>query len=151
MIHTLRKPNFGYDIEPFTTTVDMKNKLFCTFSTEQELEETINSIKSTYHILYNKIFILYSEEQGEYLTTYNVDLGNIHGFLKNTILVHRKKQTNTLYTINALNSLILSLNSGVPDNKYQIDWDNYKNSVILTKDQEVNILKTKLFRIVETL
>jgi hypothetical protein len=32
--------------------------------------------------------------------------------LENTILLHRKKESNTLYTINALNDLICSLNEG---------------------------------------
>jgi len=150
MIHTLNRPNFGYDIEPFTSTANMKNKLFCTFSTEEDLEQTVDTIQDKYQILYNKIFVLYSEEQQEYVVTYNVDLGNVNGFIKNTILVHRKKQTNTLYTINALNSLISSLNNGVQDNNYQITWEDYKNCIILTKQQEVNILKTKLFNIIQT-
>lgn len=149
MTHNLVRPYFGYDIEPFTSATNMKNKLFCTFSTEDEIDQTLDTIKNTYQILYNKIFILYSEEQGEYLFTYNVDLGNVHGFLKNTILVHRKKQTNTLYTINALNSLISSLNNGYTDPDYIINWENYKNCIILTKQQEVNIVKTKLFNIIE--
>ena len=33
---------------------------------------------------------------------YNVDQGNVHTIPDNTILVHRKKESNTLYTINAL-------------------------------------------------
>lgn len=149
MTHNLIRPYFGYDIDPFTSATNMKNKLFCTFSTEDEIEQTLDTIKNTYQILYNKIFILYSEEQGEYLFTYNVDLGNVQGFLKNTILVHRKKQTNTLYTINALNSLIASLNNGYTDPDYIINWENYKNCIILTKQQEVNIVKTKLFNIIQ--
>jgi hypothetical protein len=39
----------------------------------------------------------------------------------NTILVHRKKETNTLYTINALNELIKKLNGGVVDIAYKVN------------------------------
>jgi len=40
--------------------------------------------------------------------------------VKNTISLHRKKITNTLYTINALNELIKTINNGVLDTKYQV-------------------------------
>ena len=110
MITTTTLQRFDYDIEPIFTSDDMSNKLFCTFSTEEGLEEVLNSIQERYKIIYNKIFVLYSKSQDEYMCTYNVDFGNVGAFLENTILVHRKKETNTLYTINALNTLIKELN-----------------------------------------
>lgn len=140
---------FDYDKEPFLSSQDMGNKLFCTFSTQQDLEQVLGDIKSNYNILYNKIFILYSEQQDEYLLTYNVDLVNVSNFLENTILVHRKKETNTLYTINALNCLITELNNGILDTSYRINWKDYRNSIILTKGPELKRLDTKLFRIIE--
>ena len=90
----------------------MSNKLFCTFATGDELDTVLEVIKDKYNIIYNKIFILYSKSQDEYILTYNVDFGNVSSFLPNTILVHRKKETNTLYTINALNELIKKLMKG---------------------------------------
>ena len=68
---------------------------------------------------------------------------------ENTILVHRKKQTNTLYTINALNELIKNLNNGYLDKRFMVNWDDYRNSVLLTKEHKLQILKTKLYDIVE--
>ena len=44
------------------------------------------------------------------MLTYNIDSPTDILQLPNTILVHRKKQTNTLYTINALNEVIKYLN-----------------------------------------
>jgi hypothetical protein len=38
-----------------------------------------------------------------------------------------------LYTINALNSLIKSINNGVLDKNLQIDWDNYKDKLLIIK------------------
>jgi hypothetical protein len=52
----------------------------------------------------------------------------------NTISVHRKKETNTLYTVNALNEIIQRLNNGVLDKTYQLEWYNYQNSLLLTDD-----------------
>ena len=64
-------------------------------------------------------------------------------------MVHRKKESNTMYTINALNKLISDLNGGVIDKSFQIDWDIYRNSVILTNGDSYKVLKTSLFRIVD--
>lgn len=141
---------FDYDFVAIDfQNTNMNNKLFCTFATEDQLEEVIDSIKAKYNIIYNKIFILYSKSQDEYICTYNVDFQNVNTFLDNTILVHRKKDTNTLYTINALNTLIKDLNGGVLDTSYKVDWTNYRNCILLTKGPELKRVNTKLFRIEE--
>jgi hypothetical protein len=140
---------FDYDIDHNFNAADMSNKLFCTFSSEENLEETLSTIQSKYKIIYNKIFVLYSKSQDEYIVTYNIEFGNISNFLENTILVHRKKESNTLYTINSLNRLIESLNGGVLDVNYRVDWNDYKNCILLTKGNELKRVNTKLFRILE--
>ena len=143
-------PNiFQYDIEDIFNSTDMSNKLFCTFSSEQQLDEVLGTIQNKYKIIYNKIFVLYSKSQDEYICTYNVDLGNISNFIANTILVHRKKESNTLYTINSLNRLIESLNGGVLDTNYKINWPDYQNCILLTKGPELKRVNTKLFKIIE--
>ena len=70
-------------------------------------------------------------------------------FLPNTIMTHRKQESNTLYTINALNRLIQSLNGGRLDKSYQIQWGDYRNSMILTDGDGFKIMKTTLFRIID--
>ena len=138
-----------YDFDQVLLNDDMSNKLFCTFSTEEGLEDVLTSIQEKYRIIYNKIFVLYSKSQNEYICTYNVDFGNVGAFLENTILVHRKKETNTLYTINALNTLIKELNGGVLDTSYRINWPDYRNCVLLTKGPELKRVNTKLYKIIE--
>ena len=140
---------FDYDIEPIFLNDNMSNKLFCSFATEDTLDEVLEAIQSKYKIIYNKIFVLYSKSQDEYICTYNVDFGNIGTFLDNTILVHRKKESNTLYTINALNTLIQELNGGVLDTNYRINWTDYRNCILLTKGSELRRVNTKLFKIIE--
>ena len=103
----------------------------------------------TYDIIYNKIFVLYSKSLNEYICTYNVDFGNVGTFLENTILVHRKKESNTLYTINALNTLIKELNGGVLDTSYRINWPDFRNCVLLTKGPDLKRINTKLYKIIE--
>lgn len=140
---------FDYDIDEISLNEDMSNKLFCTFSTEGELESTLEEIQERYKIIYNKIFVLYSKSQDEYICTYNVDYGNVSTFLENTILVHRKKESNTLYTINALNTLVKELNDGVLDKSFRVNWPDYRNCILLTKGTELKRVNTKLFRIIE--
>ena len=149
MINTVAVSAFDYDIEPIFLNQDMSNKLFCTFATEVSLESILEEIQSRYKIIYNKIFVLYSKSQDEYICTYNVDFGNVGTFLDNTILVHRKKESNTLYTINALNTLIKELNGGVLDTSYRINWPDFQNCILLTKGPELKRVNTKLFKIVE--
>ena len=124
----------------------MNNRLYCTFTTVDAYEEVANTIQTSYVILFNKIFVLESLDGEKIMLTYNVDMGNSNtsGIIDNTILVHRKKQTNTLYTINALNELIKSLNNGVLDKKFPIEWNNYKNCILLIQAEGFNRIDTKI-------
>lgn len=139
----------GYDFENSKPSLDLNNKLFCTFTTLDELDNLVTTLTSRYTIMYNKMFVLQIKNNDEYVVTYNVDQGNVSSIPENTILVHRKKDTNTLYTINALNELIKSLNGGVVDPRYRIDWQHYKNTILLTQQNELKELKTKIHTIIE--
>ena len=124
---------------------DLANKLFCTFTTKEELDSTVDIIKDQYDILFNKIFVLFVESTNEYVCTYNVDSFNMSNtILDNTILLHRKKDSNTLYTINALNDLIKELNGGILDMKYKVNWSEYRNCILLTTGGELKRLDTKV-------
>ena len=124
----------------------MNNRLYCTFVEANEVKEVSERIQSSYKVLFDKIFVLESLEGDKTMLTYNVDLGNSNTefAIGNTILVHRKKQTNTLYTINALNELIKSLNNGVLDKSYSINWDDYKNCILLVQADGYKKVNTKI-------
>ena len=128
----------------------MNNRLYCTFATSDNIGDIINKVQSSYVILFNKIFVLESLDGEKIMLTYNVDMGNssTSGIIDNTILVHRKKQTNTLYTINALNEVIKSLNNGVLDKKFPINWENYKNCILLIQAEGFNRIDTKVKEII---
>lgn len=132
------------------TQDSLMNRLFCSFSKKEELDDKLSEIIREYKILYNKIFVLSSPESDEYLCTYNIEVeGPTTKILPNTILLHRKKESNTLYTINALNAVIKSKNNGVLDNSYQIEWQEFKNSVLLTQsDGSLRKLNTAIHKIV---
>ena len=138
----------SYDTEENFNIDTLNNKLFATFTTLEELDDLINHLNNTYSIMYRKIFVLQLSENNELVLTYNVDQGNVNSIPENTILVHRKKEYNVLYTINSLNELIKSLNGGVVNPTYRIDWQHYRNTILLTQHNELKLLKTKIFRIV---
>ena len=129
---------------------DQVTKLFCTFTKKDELDYTISDIKSKYNVLYSKVFVLEIADGDEYVCTYNIDSDNINknNLLPSTILMHRRKETNTLYTINSLNSLVASLNNGVIDKNFKVNWPDYKNSILLTRSGEFRKLDTKIHDIV---
>jgi hypothetical protein len=133
-----------------TTDSDfMNNRLYATFTQQNSLDELIIHLSTTYTIMYKKMFVLFVKSTNEYVVTYNVEQGNVSSIPANTILVHRKKESNTLYTINALNDLIKKLNNGVVDPSYRIDWQHYKNCVLLTQHGDVKQLNTKIYKIVD--
>jgi len=124
-------------------------QLLCTFSNIKDFQSTATEIKRLYEIYNNRIFAFSNEKNPkEIYLTYNVlNIQKItHKFL-NTILIHRKKQTNTLYSLNALNVLIKEESGGI-DNTYIIDWSLYQNSLIITGDVSVRIIPLKIIGIV---
>jgi len=128
----------------------MNNRLYCTFTTLDTYKEVVNTIQSSYVILFDKLFVLESLDKEKIMITYNVDMNNsaINSMVDNTILVHRKKQTNTLYTINALNELIKSLNNGVIDKSFAVNWNDYRNCILLIQTEGFNRIDTKIKEII---
>ena len=129
----------------------MNNKLYCTFTNVNDVDEIVDKIQTSYVILFDKIFVLESLDGEKIMLTYNVDMNNSseETLVSNTILVHRKKQTNTLYTINALNELIMSLNNGVLDKRFPIEWNNYRNCILLVQTEGFSKIDTKVKEIID--
>jgi hypothetical protein len=90
------------------------------------------------------------DDHHQLICTYNIpeDRDNfIEGI--DTIALHRKKQTNTLYTINALNEIIRKENNGILDKTFPIKWENYMNTLLLTNESGLNKIPTKIYSIIE--
>jgi hypothetical protein len=139
-----------YNQYDYITDVEfMNNRLFATFTQQENIDDLINDLSLSYDIMYKKMFVLFIKSTNEYVITYNVEQGNVNSIPVNTILVHRKKESNTLYTINALNDLIKKLNGGVVDQSFKVNWQHYRNCILLTQQGEVKQLNTKIFKIVD--
>ena len=128
----------------------MKTQLLCTFTRQSSLDDVINIIIECNDILYDKIYVFSNlNDSSQLMCTYNVEFDDSYqDGIMDTISLHRKKQTNILYTINALNEVIRSKNNGVLDKKFQVDWKEFQNSLILTNDTGLNIIPTKIHQIV---
>jgi len=127
-----------------------KRQLLCTFSTVLSFKTTIEEIKKFYSVYNNRFFIFTNiNVPKEVFVTYNI-LSEEKEFPKfqNTISIHRKKQTNTLYTLNAMNQIIKDENNGVFDKTYSVDWELYNNSLIITGTPSIRILPIKILEIV---
>ena len=131
----------------------MKSQLLCTFTTKESLEIVLKEIVASYEIIFDKIYVLQNEENVEELMcTYNVDSTNAidYNSVDSTISLHRKKFTNTLYTINGLNEVIASLNNGLMDSKYIVPWDDFKNTLLITNNEGLKRINTRIFKIIKT-
>jgi hypothetical protein len=129
----------------------MKTQLLCTFTDKEVLQDILQQIRENYKIVYNYIYILQNKTNlDELYITYNIDVEfRPNKQLPNTILVHRKKQSNTLYTINALNQLIKEENGGILDTSFSLDWDKFRNCIILTGLQGIRKVPTRIFEKIE--
>tara|TARA_X000001036_G_scaffold419652_1_gene439699 strand:- start:315 stop:710 length:396 start_codon:yes stop_codon:yes gene_type:complete len=129
----------------------MKTQLLCTFTNQKNLEQTSHDITKNFNIIFDKIYVLQNEDKNkELICTYNVDQDEKIDFnsVDNTISLHRKKLSNTLYTINALNELIKTINNGVLDTKYQVPWELYKNMILITNKDGLQRIPTRILKII---
>ena len=130
----------------------MRTQLLATFTTKENLDETTSNIEKAYSIVFNKINVLQNEDNiNELICTYNVDTqdGVDYNAVKGTISLHRKKHSNTLYTINALNEVVAELNNGVIDSKFIVPWENFQNTLLITNTEGLNKISTRIFKIIK--
>lgn len=120
----------------------MKPQLLCTFTTLQELPSCIARIHKTYQVdsVSNMKCYQYIETPNSVICVYNTT--STVGRMGDTITINRKKETETLYSINALNTLIQELNNGVLDKSFRVDWAQYKNKLMLSD-------RSGLFRLID--
>jgi hypothetical protein len=122
--------------------MDPNTQLLCTFSSQLGYLKDIESVQVSYTVLNDVIFVLQSlNDPNEVFLTYNVVKQSTVRRHK-TIIVHRKKNANVIYSINALNKLLGEDAKGQP-----VDWTKYRNSIIIICDGELKIIPTKLLAI----
>lgn len=125
-------------------------QLLCTFSNNKDFSAVSEEVRKFYEVYSNRIFaFVNAQNPKEMYLTYNVlNMRKDAPKFPNTILIHRKKQTNTLYTLNAMNRLIEEEN-GRADKTYIVNWKLYENSLIITGDVSIRIIPLKISTILE--
>ena len=122
---------------------------------EEVIQGEVEFIVNNIEITNNLIFLLQDKDDPEKkIITYNalVEPGQPFNPRLFTMRMHRKKQTNTLYTINALNKAVAHQHDGKTGKHLKLDWDQYENSVLLTSGNELTVHPvevSKIFKIEE--
>jgi hypothetical protein len=136
---------------PIKVTDGPMNKkiLYGTFF--EKLTIPIGDIRKIFESLkLNKIYIFKIVGENKYLVTFNIDekkkdkVTEYKKTFTNTIRLNRKKNTNTFFTMNALNEIIKQNSSD------DLKWDDYSDCCLLFgKDKKIQVLKTELYDIIE--
>lgn len=114
-------------------------KLLCTFTSKEQILRVIKEIND-YNIILNTIEVFSEVKSKDYLLLYEVE--KINQIPKRTLPVHKKSNTNTIYTINALNILVRNINNGIINRDVEIPWYNYSNKLLLTRGN--NLIKKEI-------
>src|SRR4051812_6977661 len=104
-----------------------KTVLLATFTNNDYLDSVVRRIFNSFTIENDRVFIFLDEDnEDKKILTYNVlvpEEGKVDiSSVKSTIRINRKKDSNTLYTINALNKIVYK-EKGSLDPNHKIDWE----------------------------
>ena len=122
---------------------------------EEYIMKEVEFIANNLDLTNNMVFLIEQKtEPPRVFLTYNAITQKGRRFHPNlfTMRVHRKKQTNTLYTINALNLAIAAEHDGKTGRDLKLNWENYQNSILLTNGKKLQahpIEVLKIFKIEE--
>lgn len=126
----------------------MNFKIVCTFINPRDINLILDLIPYHYDIVDNRVFVFEVDDNNQLLLTYK--LSKPFKMVSNSILVHRNSESNTLFTLNAMNHIIKLCNNGKFVHSYKIDWELYRNSLITYEGQElikrgINLIDVKYF------
>ena len=112
-----------------------------TFVKKNRILSFIETLKNEFGIKLDKLFIYTIDtNKREYLVTFKTfDKDKFIKNLGNATVMHVKN--GCLFSINALNKLIEKDNEGsdLPNNEFVVDWDKYKDKLIIITNGELSI------------
>ena len=111
-----------------------------TFVKKNRILSFLETLRTEYKIRLDKVFV-YSIDtnQAEYLVSFKTfDKDKFIRKISNATVMHVKN--GCLFSINALNKLIeKQKNDDKPNNEYLIDWDTYKDKLIILTNGELSV------------
>ena len=112
-----------------------------TFVKKNKILSFIESLRNDFNVKLDKVFIYSIDTNArEYLVTFKTfDKEKFIKNLNNATVMHVKN--GCLFSINALNKLIERDNEGSnkPNNECIVDWDKYKDKLIIITNGELSI------------
>jgi hypothetical protein len=128
----------------------MNNKLIGLFCKENEIDQNINLIRFKFQnpTYTSKCYLFDTDSTSEYLITFNTNGANNYT-LPGSISLHRHKLTNTLFTLNALNTLIKDQNGNFLDPNFKVDFLPYKNTCLTGRLNDLKVVRTRINTVYE--
>ncbi len=124
--------------------------LLASFIFRDRLEWFLNYLDKKFNISKTSVFLYDIEEPNKIMVTYKINIkeGDKLNFKKefpNATIIHKKGDA--IYSINALNKLIDTINydsAGNLDYKtVKINWSDYQNKLLLIKNNNLSITQIK--------
>ena len=123
---------------------------FVTSSDEEQVLNEVNFIVDNLTLTNQYIFLFQLvNEPDKKVLTYNIlpEKGKPFNPRLFTMRIHRKKQTNTLYTINALNAAVASQHDGATGKNLKLNWEPFVNSLLLTEGKKLQVHPIEVVKI----
>ncbi len=129
----------GFLLASFLTTED-DNKIL------EEVEFIVSNLELTNKFIF---LLVHKNDPTRKILTYNAQpqKGSPFNPRLYTIRIHRKKQTNTLYTINALNAAVASQHEGRTGKDLRLDWTPFQDTLLLTSGKELKVNPIEVVKI----
>lgn len=121
-----------------------KGVIIGTFVSKNKILSFLEELNTRFNINYKKIYVYsINSNDKEYLVTFKTfDKDKFIKKLSNSTIMHVKN--NCIFSINALNKLIelnYDFEKEKPYNEVEINWDEYKDSLIIITNGELKISK----------
>jgi len=113
-----------------------------TFVKKNKILSFLETLRTGYGVKLDKVFVYdIDTNQMEYLVTFKTfDKDKFIKKISNATVMHVKN--GCLFSINALNRLIeKEKGEDVPNNEYLVDWEKYKDKLIILTGGELSISK----------
>ena len=123
---------------------------FLSTDDESEIQKEVEFIVNNIELTNNYIFLMRNvESPSKKILTYNAitEKGKSFNPRLYTMRVHRKKQTNTLYTINALNLAVAEQHGGKTGRELKLDWEQYRSCLLLTAGKKLAVHPIEVVKI----
>lgn len=128
-----------------------KTILLAAFIFHERLEWFLDYLQKKFDISEDRVFGYENlDDESKLIVTFKLAINqdkpiNLKNLFPSAVTIHKKG--NALYTINAINKLIEEKYpesiGNINNNSIKIDWDEYQDKFILTKDNKLSVLNIR--------